>query len=78
MFSLSPRYPRTFFDGSTFPDLVIWNETAHAKVYGYEELACYFRGYHAAVGELLACKREPNNVVGTYCGSIKDRRFIGH
>ena len=28
-------------------------------------------------GELLACKREPNNTVGTYCGS-KDRRFIEH
>ena len=69
--------PRKFFDGSTFPDLVIWNETAHAKEYEYEELACCVRGYHAAVGELLACKREPNNAVGTYCGS-KDRRFIGH
>ena len=26
-----PRYPRKFLDGSTFPGLVIWNETTHAK-----------------------------------------------
>ena len=26
-----PGYPRKFFAGSTFPGLVIWNETTHAK-----------------------------------------------
>ena len=51
-----------------------WN--FYAKEYEYEELACCVRSYHAAVGEPLACKREPNNAIGTYCGS-KDRRFIG-
>ena len=30
---------------------------------------------HAAVGGLLACKKEPNNAVSTRCSS-KDRRFI--
>ena len=49
-----------------FPGLVIWNETTHANE--YEELACCVSGYHAAVGELLTCKREPNNAVGMYCG----------
>ena len=50
-------------NSSTFPGLVIWNETTHAKS---------TNSYHAAVEELVACKREPNNSVGTYCGS-KDR-----
>ena len=73
IFSLSRIPTKIFFDGSMFPDLVIWNETAHAKEYNYEEFAWCVRGYHAAVGELLASKREPNNAVGAYCGS-KDRR----
>ena len=44
-----------------FPGLVIWNETMHAKNVEYKQLACCIRGYQAAVGELLAGKREPNN-----------------
>ena len=40
------------------------------------QTVCCIRGYHAAVGELLARERELKNAVGTYCGS-KDRRFIG-
>ena len=49
-----------------FPGLVIWNETTHANK--YEKLACCVSGYHAAVGELLMCKRELNNAVVMYCG----------
>ena len=65
---------KKFFNGSTFQ--VIWKETMHAK--SLYHVACCVRGYHAAVDEplllllLLACKREPNNSLGTYCGS-KDR-----
>ena len=67
-----------FFYGSTFPDLVIWNATAHAKYKEVVALHACVCGYHAAaVDKLIACKREPNNAVGTYCGS-KDRRFIEH
>ena len=32
-------------------------------------IACWVCGYHAGVGELLACEREPRNVPDTYCGS---------
>ena len=53
--------------------LVVWNETLHAKKRG----VCCVHGYHAAVGELLAQGREPQNAVGTYCGS-EDRQFVGH
>ena len=44
---------------------------------GKRTLACCVGGYHSAVGELIACKREPNNAVGTYCDS-EDRQFIEH
>jgi len=59
---------------STFPGLVIWNETAHTKKMWSMNSS---RAAFVAVGELLVCKREPNNAVGTYCGS-KDRQFIEH
>ena len=31
--------------------------------------ACYVRGHHIVVGEVLVCERELNNTVDTYCGS---------
>ena len=34
-----------------------------------ERTVCCIHGYHAAVGELLACKREWKNTVDMNCGS---------
>ena len=33
------------------------------------QIACWVCGYHAGVGKLLACEREPRNVPDTYCSS---------
>ena len=68
------RIPTKIFWRFTFPGLVIWNETTHAI-----RTACMLRSWLpcSCWRTTIACKREPNNAVGTYCGS-KDRRFIGH
>ena len=43
-----------------------WNYACQVNV---EHTVCCVCGYHAAVGELLACEREQKNSVGAYCGS---------
>ena len=53
---------------------------------GEREVPCYVRGYHvyqaiwvAAVGEELACEREPTNISDRYAVAVvKDGIIIGH
>ena len=77
-----PGCPRKFFDGnSTFPGLVIWNETSHTKkMWSTNSLRAAFVGHWLPLSSwriTIGCKRELNDAVGTYCGS-KDRQFIEH
>ena len=38
---------------------------------GGVQITFCIRGYHAAVGELLTCKREVKNTIVMYCATIK-------
>ena len=67
---------RNFFNiDSTFLGLQCCGTRLHTPRKHGVWTACYVRGYHAAVGKLLTCKREPRNSVGTSYDS-RDRRFI--
>ena len=53
---------------STFPGLVIWNKTVHAKITLRTNSLLSLWVPHSCF-ELHACERELGNTVGIYCGS---------
>ena len=53
-----------------FQDLVIWNETAHAKkTWSMNSLDAVFVATIQLLANCTSMQKEPNNAVGTYCES---------